>query len=207
MSKRRGFSLLSFAAGVAVAMVCAGAAAGAIVAGGFSARNRPGKLEARLAGWALRASVPQEQRALEAPIAPLPEYLVEAREHYADHCAGCHGNNGSGETMLGRGLNPAPPDLRLDATQRKTDGELYGIIQNGVRLSGMPGFGNPGNGDLETWKLVFFLRHLPALTAEEEVEMENANPITPAELKERQAEDAFLNGEADQPAKAKGKVR
>ncbi len=164
-------------------------------------------MEAGLARLALRGSVPRSLREMPAPIAPTPEGLKAAREHYADHCASCHGNNGSGETMLGRGLNPAPPDLRLDATQRKTDGELYGIIQNGVRMSGMPAFGNPGNGDVETWNLVFFLRHLPALTAEEEVEMEKANPITPAELKEEQAEDAFLNGEADQPAKAKGKER
>lgn len=72
-----------------------------------------------------------------------PDILREGMEHYADHCATCHANDGSGDTLYGRGLNPPPPDLRANATQSKTDGELYAIIQNGVRMSGMPALPSP----------------------------------------------------------------
>ena len=63
---------------------------------------------------------------------------VESRAHFADHCAGCHANDGSGNTEVGRNLYPRAPDMRLAETQRLTDGELYWIIENGVRLTGMP---------------------------------------------------------------------
>jgi hypothetical protein len=101
--------------------------------------------------------------------------------------------------MYGDGLNPSPPDLRLESTQSKSDGELYSIIQNGVRMSGMPAFGTSGESDLETWKLVLFVRHLPSLTPEEEQAMQGSNPITPSELREQQEEDQFLQGISTQP--------
>jgi hypothetical protein len=96
--------------------------------------------------------------------------------------------------MYGDGLNPPPPDMRLAATQDKSDAELYSIIKNGIRMSGMPAFGEPGDDDLSTWKLVLFVRHLPSLTPEEERLMQKANPISPGELKEQQEEDDFLQG-------------
>jgi mono/diheme cytochrome c family protein len=128
------------------------------------------------------------------PVASSPETLQEGMEHYADHCASCHANNGSGDTMYGRGLNPPPPDLRGEKTQSKSDGELYAIIQNGVRMTGMPAFGQPGEHDHGSWELVVFLRHLPVLTSDEEIKMGGMNPITPSESKEQQAEDDFLSG-------------
>jgi len=151
---------------------------------------------ARLAGAILRASVSDRERALHHNMTTTPQMLSEGMEHYADHCANCHANNGSGDTMYGRGLNPRPPDLRLAATQSKSDGELYSIIQNGVRMSGMPSFGEPGGHDHGSWELVAFIRHLPSLSPEEELQMESINPITPSEMKERQEEDDFLNGSA-----------
>ena len=161
---------------------------------GFSARAEPSALEARLAGAILRASVSDRERALHHNMPTTPQMLSEGMEHYADHCANCHANNGSGDTMYGRGLNPRPPDLRLAATQSKSDGELYSIIQNGVRMSGMPAFGEPGGHDHGSWELVAFIRHLPALTPEEALQMQTMNPITPSEMKERKEEDDFLNG-------------
>jgi mono/diheme cytochrome c family protein len=185
---------------LAVALVLAAGAAAALH-GGFSARSKPGAVETWLAHFALAHSVPADDRALRNPVTPTAATLAEARDHYADHCANCHANNGDGHTMYGDGLNPAPPDLRLPATQNKTDGELYSIIQNGVRMTGMPAFGAPGNEDELTWKLVAFIRHLPALTPAEEQAMRKANPITPSELEEQQEEDNFLNGT---PAEPKG---
>ncbi len=170
---------------------------------GFSARAEPSALEARLAGAILRASVNDRERALHHNMTTTPQMLSEGMEHFADHCANCHANNGSGDTMYGRGLNPRPPDLRLAATQSKSDGELYSIIQNGVRMSGMPAFGEPGGHDHGSWGLVAFIRHLPSLSLEEALQMQSMNPITPSEMKERQEEDDFLNGN---PTTTKGQT-
>ena len=95
---------------------------------------------------------------------------------------------------MGPNLYPKPPDMRLPLTQDKTDGELYHTIQYGVRLSGMPAFGDPVDNDQGTWKLVAFIRHLPKLSKEEEMEMEHLNPKSPDEMREEMEEDQFLNG-------------
>jgi mono/diheme cytochrome c family protein len=161
---------------------------------GFSARPEPSALESKIAGMILHASVTDRDRGLRHGMVATPQMLAEGMEHYADHCAICHANNGSGDTMYGHGLNPRPPDLRLSATQSKSDGELYSIIRNGVRMSGMPAFGQPGPHDHGSWELVSFIRHLPALSPDDELKMQSMNPITPSEMKERQEEDEFLNG-------------
>ena len=133
------------------------------------------------------------------PVAPSAEALHEGMAHFADHCAVCHGNNGSGDTMLGNGMYPKPPDMRLPLTQQKTDGELFSIIENGIRMSGMPAFGGNGSAEVESWNLVVFLRHLPKLTQAEEQEMRHLNPMSPAEMEEEKQEQEFLNGGTQQP--------
>lgn len=97
--------------------------------------------------------------------------------------------------MIGRGLYPKPPDLREPETQKLSDGELFWVIENGVRFTGMPAFSTPGMQD-ESWKLVHFIRHLPQLTEEERMEMEENNPKSPADRQEEKQEDDFLNGSA-----------
>jgi mono/diheme cytochrome c family protein len=130
------------------------------------------------------------------PTVDSPEVLTEARAHWADHCATCHANNGSGETEMGKHLYPPAPDMRGTDTQSLSDGELFYIIQNGIRLTGMPAWGSGSEHDnQDSWKLVRFIRHLPKLTAEEDAEMKEMNPKSPDELKEEQEEREFLNGD------------
>jgi mono/diheme cytochrome c family protein len=148
-----------------------------------------------MAREARHLAIPSGARATNNPTAATQENLREARLHFADHCAVCHGNDGSGNTMMGEGLYPKPPDLRLAGTQNLSDGELFWIIENGVRFTGMPAFSGHGTGDA-SWKLVNFIRHLPQLTAAERLEMERYNPKGPDERKEEQEEDNFLNGTA-----------
>jgi len=144
-----------------------------VIRGGLSARDRPSALEARLARAARALSTPAHVRALRNPLQATPEVLNRARAHWADHCATCHANDGSGDTEIGRNLYPKAPDMRAAATQRLTDGELYSIIQGGIRLSGMPAWGDPGvTDDMESWALVAFIRHLPRIGQEEVREME-----------------------------------
>jgi mono/diheme cytochrome c family protein len=165
---------------------------------GFSARAQPSAIERYLAVGLRRAAVPSAARRASNPFSTSPELLVEAQAHFADHCASCHANNGSGDTAMGRGLYPRAPDMRKADTQSLTDGELYWIIHNGIRLSGMPAWGDPDHDD-DSWKLVVFIRHLPSMTPDEESEMENLNPKSPAELQEEERDRRFLAGD-EQPA-------
>jgi mono/diheme cytochrome c family protein len=180
------------------------AAAASILHDGLSARATPSALETAIARTARKMAAPSGAHNTKNPVPDSPEVQREARLHFADHCATCHGNDGSGDTMLGHGLYPKPPDLRADQTQNLSDGDIFWIIQNGVRLTGMPAFGGAGSGhdhDVEdSWKLVRFIRHLPALTPAEKLEMEKYNPKGPDDREEEQEENDFLNG-AKPPSK------
>lgn len=159
---------------------------------GFSARDNPSAMETYVAKTARKLSVPASERNARNPFAPTPELLSEARAHFADHCATCHGNDGSGKTQIGQNLYPKAPDMRLPATQNLRDGEIYYIIHNGIRLTGMPAWGTEVKDD-DSWKLVLFIRHLPQLTPEEAREMESLNPKGPEERQEELEEEQFLN--------------
>jgi mono/diheme cytochrome c family protein len=163
---------------------------------GFSARAEPLAVEAFVARHLRGLAVPAAGRAARNPVAPSPEALAAGRAHFADHCASCHANDGSGTTEVGRNLYPKAPDMRLPATQELTDGELFYIIENGIRFTGMPAWGNgTPEGAAESWQLVRFIRHLPRLTPREAAEMGRLNPVSPAERQEREAEERFLRGE------------
>lgn len=159
---------------------------------GFSAREQPSALETYVARTARRLAVPSGAKSEKNPLTASPELMVDGRAHFADHCAICHANNGSGNTEIGRNLYPKAPDMRLPQTQNLTDGELYYTIHNGIRLTGMPAWGTDEK-DEDSWKLVLFIRHLPQLTPAEEREMEALNPKGPGEKQEEQEEEQFLN--------------
>jgi len=157
---------------------------------GLSARARPSAMEEMLARNAWHLSIPSNARAMRNPLPASEENLKDARLHFADHCAICHANDGSGEVPFGRGLYPKPPDLRQPETQKRSDGELFWIIENGVRFTGMPSFASHGMSD-DSWKLVLFIRHLPQLTAEERLEMSRYNPKSPEEREEEKMKMNF----------------
>ena len=163
---------------------------------GLSARNQPSSLESFLGDHARVLAIPVKARKLENPLPPASVLVAQGRDHWADHCATCHANNGSGDTEMGRNLYPRVPDMRGARTQSLTDGELYYIIRNGIPWTGMPAWGNSDLGDLdsESWALVLFIRHLPELTSAEETAMEKLNPKGTMEREEEQQEEDFLNG-------------
>ncbi len=182
-------TLIAFVGAVLVAVAIAGFTT---VRRGFSARDNPSAMETYVAKTARRLSVPASQRNEANPFPQSSEVLAEARAHFADHCAICHGNDGSGKTQMGQNLYPKAPDMRLLQTQNLTDGEIYYTIHNGIRLTGMPAWGTDVK-DEDSWKLVLFIRHLPQLTPAEEREMEALNPKGPGEKQEEQEEEQFLN--------------
>ncbi|HJT71218.1 MAG TPA: c-type cytochrome [Terriglobales bacterium] len=160
---------------------------------GFSALDRPGGFEAWIAGIAQDIAMPSEAKQRKNPVPESPQVLAEGREHFADHCATCHANNGSGNTEIGSHVYPRPPDLRKGDTQNMTDGELFYTIEKGIRWTAMPGW-QGSHSDADNWKLVRFIRHLPQITEAEIQEMEKLNPKGPDEWKEQQREEQFLNG-------------
>jgi mono/diheme cytochrome c family protein len=182
---------------VFVVLAVAGGAGAYMLARGFSARDEPTSAEAFIARRLRHFAIPRKARDTVNPAQPSSEVLSAAMAHFADHCAICHGNDGRGTPLIGRGLYPKPPDMTQPATQQLSDGELYYIIENGVRFTGMPGFGeDPGNkDDKETWDLVLFIRHLPGITDDELVEMKKMNPKSPMELANEEKMRKFLEGD------------
>ncbi len=166
---------------------------------GLSTRTEPTAFERLVARIARQAAVPRRAKQAVNPVSFSAEVWNDARAHFADHCASCHANDGSGDTAVGRNLYPRAPDMRLTATQRLSDGELYWIIENGVRLTGMPAWGAGGDRDMDSWKLVHFVRRLKDLTPSDLEEMKALNPKTDAEREEEREDERFLAG-SDAPA-------
>ena len=164
-------------------------------ANGFSARAQPSAFETMAAQTARALALPSNARERGNPVANSNEALADARAHWADHCALCHANNGSGQIEMGQRMYPPPPDMRKERTQRMTDGEIFYIIENGIRLTGMPAWGGSEAGEQDSWKLVHFIRHLPAMSASEITEMEKLNPKSPGEQEEEMQEEQFLKGQ------------
>ena len=185
---------------ILVVLAIAGLAAAAytLAGRGLSARAEPSAAEAFLARAARYLATPRDVRSRANPVEASDAVFNEGLDHFADHCATCHANDGSGETAIGRNLYPRVPDMRASRTQNLSDGELFSIIENGVRLTGMPAWGN-GTPESEkaTWVLVHFIRRMPKLTPQDLDRMKALNPRTPAEFR---AEEAARAGKAAPPA-------
>ncbi|MNC84558.1 hypothetical protein D3C83_01140 [compost metagenome] len=181
---------------VTVAVACIASSLVYVRATGLRAAAAPGPLEVRLARLARGFAIPAADRNRPNPVPASAESIAAGLAHFADHCASCHGNDGSGDTDLGRGMYPPPPDMREAATQRLTDGELFYVIEQGIRFTGMPAFrtGDAGGAE-QSWQLVQFIRHLPALSQAELGEMRDMNPRPPAEIRQEIEEERFLRGE------------
>jgi mono/diheme cytochrome c family protein len=169
----------------------------------FSARATPNRLEAFAAQRLRRLAMGSTARDRTNPVPQSPAAIRDGLEHFADHCAVCHANNGSGNTEMGRGLYPKVPDMRLAATQQLTDGELFYVIENGVRFTGMPAWSTgTDDGEQASWHLVHFIRHLPQATADELAAMERLNPRSPEAMDQEKEREKFLEGD-DGPAPPK----
>src|SRR5437660_10825695 len=100
------------------------AVAASLLHDGLSARAKPTQIETVIARNARHLAIPANARLTQNPVLASVEDLRDARLHFADHCAICHGNDGAGDTVIGSGLYPTPPDLRLPEPERLTDDGL-----------------------------------------------------------------------------------
>ncbi len=177
-------------------VTCAASALLAVrVTGGFTARRTASSVEIWIARAVRSITTPSETKQRKNPAESNNQTIAAGLAHWADHCAGCHANNGSGQTSMGQGMFPPAPDMRLPATQQMTDGELFSIIENGIPWTGMAAFGHPNKDATDSWNLVHFIRHLPNLTFEERREMERLNPKGPDQIEEERQQQEFLKGE------------
>jgi mono/diheme cytochrome c family protein len=186
-----------------VVLVLVGAAAIYPILGrGLGTRVPPSAVEATISRAVRGLATPRAMRNAKNPVAATEAVLEDGLAHFADHCASCHGNDGSGQTELGRSFYPPAPDMRVAPTQSLTDGELFSIIEHGIRLTGMPAWstGTP-EGEHGSWALVHFIRRLPLLTPEDLARMEGLNPKSPDQFREEEESRRFLAGEdAAEPA-------
>ena len=168
---------MRFLAGLVFGVLALGAAAAALVFSGWfdvAASVPPGALEKRVARTAVDRSVARRAPRASNPLGKDPSALRDGGQHYREMCVTCHGAPGVDPSEIGEGLNPPAPELTLTRVQARSDGELFWIVQNGIRMSGMPAFGATHK-EREIWAIVAFVRHLPSLTPEEEKALSEAN--------------------------------
>ena len=164
---------MRFLAGILFGILALGAAALVfVVSGAFqvAAAVPPGAVETRLARFALDRSVSKRAPKATNPLGRNADILREGGAHYKEMCVVCHGAPGVDASEIGEGLNPPAPDLTLQRVQRRSDGELFWIVSEGIRMTGMPAFG-PTHKENEVWQIVAFLRHLPEITDEEKTRL------------------------------------
>jgi predicted CXXCH cytochrome family protein len=154
-----------------VLAVIGGAYGIALIRRGFSATDEPSALERVVARAVRNLAIPSRAARETNPWMATPELLREARETFLDRCATCHGEDGSGQTAVGRNTYPKPPDLRAPLTQKLSDGQIHYIIRNGIRLTGMPAWGSAHDEHSDdSWKLVLLIRDLRQATREEKAQ-------------------------------------
>ena len=131
---------------------------------GCSADKRPSREETAIANAAKDVVIPLEAGKMKNPLPETDEVLSQGQQVFLGSCAFCHGTDGRGTTSIGHSMDPPAADLTSSHVQHWNDGELFWIIQNGVRLTGMPSW-RASISDNDTWKLTRFIHNLPRLGA------------------------------------------
>lgn len=127
----------------------------------LSALPRPGKAETFIATQAKRILIYKNSRSgVPSPPHDLQASLKQGETLYGTDCTMCHGSDGHTLTDNGRWMYPRASDLTSPSVQQYSDPELFWIIKNGIRFSGMPGFGKVES-DEHIWDLVRYIRTLP----------------------------------------------
>jgi len=145
---------------------------------GCTAHKQPSRVETTLANVAKDVVIPIEAERLKNPLPASDEVVDGGHQIYTQSCAFCHGADGRG-TNLGRNMYPPAMDLNAPHVQHWADAELFWIIQNGVRLTGMPSW-KSSISETDTWKVVHYIHSLPRLNAEVAGAATSNVPPTPA---------------------------
>jgi thiosulfate dehydrogenase len=125
------------------------------------ADQTPSKLERRMAGTALDASVEKRSASLKNPLEPTDAVLTEGMHIYLQNCAGCHGSPKETDSKFGSSFNPHAPQFMKRAPDMPDNQNFY-IAKHGVRLTGMPAWGKLYSDD-QLWQVTTFLSHMEKL--------------------------------------------
>jgi len=158
---------MRFLALIGALAIIVGIGVGAFFFGGFfnvSAMEE----DPAVVAWALEAvrSASIVRHAGDQPPASLDDIATAqagARAYAARGCVNCHGAPGVGWAKFSEGLQPTPADLKEMAKSRNPQ-QLFWVVKNGIRMTGMPSFAAAGAPDDEIWTIVAFIRKLPTLT-------------------------------------------
>ena len=131
---------------------------------GCAAGKPPSQQETGLANAAKDVTIPLQAGKMKNPLPETDEVLSQGQEVFLGSCAQCHGPDARGDTNIGRNMDPPAMDLSSPHVQHWSDAELFWIIQNGVRLTGMPSW-KSSISDNDTWKLARVIHNLPRLAA------------------------------------------
>jgi mono/diheme cytochrome c family protein len=122
-----------------------------------------GAMDGILAGISDR-SVAHHAGSAKNPLGDDAKAIAGGLPHYKENCLDCHGAPGIEPAEFAKGLNPAAPELT--EADDLSDAEIFWIVSNGIRMTGMPAF-SPTHNDEERWEIVAFVRHLTKLTDDE----------------------------------------
>lgn len=153
----------TLAAIIVFAVLLAAAAVGVIYSGIYDVAATSS--HGGLVDWALATtmdrSVERRASAIEVPDLSAEEMHLAGATDFNEMCTGCHTPPGAEPTPLSQGLDPPPPDLG-ESVRELSPAELFWIVKNGVRMTGMPAWGVTHD-DEELWGIVAFVQELPGL--------------------------------------------
>jgi mono/diheme cytochrome c family protein len=156
---------MKFIAGAVTMLLVIAAVGGFILATGrFNvAATAPPDFTDKLAPWVLEKSIERRVGEVGDPVSRDPGAAARGLLHYRENCLPCHGAPGVDAAEFQEGMNPSPPGIDADVVQHESDAELFWVIKNGIRMTGMPAFG-VNHKDDEIRDIVAFVRHVPQLT-------------------------------------------
>jgi mono/diheme cytochrome c family protein len=153
--------------GVALSVAVAIVASYVLVRSGLIPANAdatPGALETWVARTSLDATLRRDAPRQANPVALTDQNLLQGVHLFARNCAVCHGSASgvASASPIAKGLYQRPPQFATDGVEDDPDGDSYWKIKHGIRLTGMPSFGNV-LADQEIWTLALFLKHMDKL--------------------------------------------
>ncbi len=157
----------SFLAGGAALVLVGALGAYGVIVGGFvpvNADTRPGPIETFMAKHALHAAINRLAPRAADPVAPTQQNLLAGLTLYKQGCAVCHGLANGHASMVAKGLYQRPPQLASHGVEDDPPGVTYWKIAHGIRMTGMPSFGDSLK-KRQIWELVTFLKHMNHLPA------------------------------------------
>ncbi len=134
-----------------------------------AATNKDGPIITWLLNTTMKKSVERRAQNIEVPDINNNEMILAGLSDYVGMCAQCHGEPDKPSGILAQGLNPAPPDLEHLA-KAGTAAEMFWVINNGIRMTGMAAFGKTHQAD-EIWPVIAFLQSAKDITSSEYSQM------------------------------------